>query len=141
MRNTVLLATFVNHRRKVSSILKLIAANFEVINNKVFLLKDADKENDYILTFNVIKKDVAFSDVIRNTISLHRKRETNTLYTLNALNELVCVQNGSLDHTFTVDWEGYENCILLTKYVVEGSEDVELRKINTTLEKVIELRK
>lgn len=141
MRNTVLLATFVNHRRKVSSILKLIAVNFEVINNKVFLLKDAEKENDYILTFNIVKKDVTFSDVIRNTISLHRKRDTNTLYTLNALNELVCIQNGSLDSTFTVDWTGYENCILLTKYVVEGSEDVELRKINTTLEKVIELRK
>ena len=146
MINTVLLATFINNRRNVSSVLKLISDNFEVNNDKVFLLKNSDDEDQYVLTYNIIRKDVKFSDIVRNTISLHIKKDTNTLYTLNALNEVVLLQNnGQLDESFSVDWNEYKNCILLTKYMEDDisdteSETFELRRINTELVKVFTLR-
>lgn len=141
---TVLLATFINHRSKVSSVLKLIAKNFDVINDRIFLLRDAKDKNSYVLSYNIVKQEVTFSDVIHNTISLHRKKETNTLYTLNALNEIVKLQNnGKEDSNFSVDWSDYKNCILLTKIIELGDveDTVELRRIDTVLEKIIKLRK
>ena len=139
---TNLLATFVNARHKVSSVLQLIADNFDVVNNKVFLLKDKEEDTNFVLTYNIMKKDIVFSDVVRNTISLHRKKGINTLYTLNALNEVVMLQNnGDLDVNFTVDWNEYKNCILLTKFIEDDSDEYELRRINTELVKVFTLRK
>jgi hypothetical protein len=31
--------------------------------------------------------------ILENTILLHRKKESNTLYTINALNDLICSLN------------------------------------------------
>jgi len=40
---------------------------------------------------------------VKNTISLHRKKITNTLYTINALNELIkTINNGVLDTKYQV---------------------------------------
>jgi hypothetical protein len=40
-----------------------------------------------------------------NTILLHRKKETNSLYTINALNTLIkSLNNGFLDKNYMVDW-------------------------------------
>jgi hypothetical protein len=49
------------------------------------------------------------------TISIHRKKQTNTLYTLNALNKIVMEENaGVLDKNFQIDWEIYKNCLIIT---------------------------
>ena len=70
-----------------------------------------------------------------NTISLHRKKNTNTLYTINALNNLIrLLNNGVLDTSYQVDWENYRNTMLLTN-------DEGLRKIKTEIEEVIHLNK
>jgi hypothetical protein len=51
----------------------------------------------------------------QNTISIHRKKETNTLYTVNALNEIIrAVNNGVLDRTYQLDWSMYQNSFILT---------------------------
>jgi len=51
----------------------------------------------------------------QNTISIHRKKETNTLYTVNALNEVIRrVNNGVLDKTYQLDWSHYQNSFILT---------------------------
>jgi len=50
-----------------------------------------------------------------DTISLHRKKMTNTLYTINALNDLIRELNGGrLDKSYQINWEDYQNCLLLT---------------------------
>ena len=50
-----------------------------------------------------------------NTILIHRKKDTNTLYTVNALNEIIkTVNNGVLDKTYIITWENYKNSLLLT---------------------------
>jgi hypothetical protein len=133
----MLLATF-THARKLQMVLEQIGESFEVVSGKVFILKDEDDPQKRILTYNIVKQDTPFSDSVRNSISLHRKKETNTLYTINALNAVVKEQNnGELDKAFAVDWEEYRNCILLV-----NSEDVvdeTIKKINTRLIKVTEL--
>jgi hypothetical protein len=46
------------------------------------------KSNDeYVCTYNVDQPNI--NNIPENTILVHRKKETNTLYTINALNELI----------------------------------------------------
>ena len=72
--------------------------------------------------------------ILDNTISLHRKKLTNSLYTINALNELIrTVNNGVLDTSFQVEWENYRNCILTT------NEDG-LKRINTEVDEIIHIK-
>jgi hypothetical protein len=70
-----------------------------------------------------------------HTILLHRKKETNSLYTINALNTLIkSLNNGYLDKSFMVDWNQYKNCILLT-------DGPNLRKLDTAIHKIIDFNK
>ena len=56
-----------------------------------------------------------YEENIENTISLHRKKQSNTLYTINALNQVIrSKNNGVLDKRFNVNWEEYQNTLLLT---------------------------
>ena len=76
----------------------------------------------------------AYYSELDNTILLHRKKQTNTLYTINALNSLIQIlNNGVLDTTYQLDWENYRNCILLTNE--EG-----LRRIDTAVHDIIHIR-
>lgn len=46
---------------------------------------------------------------------VHRKKESNTMYTINALNALITAENGGvLDKSYQVDWEKYRNSVILT---------------------------
>lgn len=85
---------------------------FELIDGRVFVFFNKKKLNEYYLTFN-IKKD-SLSKRLKNTISIHRKIETNTIYTLNAMNRLIEDENGGVfDKNFKVSWELYKNSIIL----------------------------
>lgn len=138
MLDSLLLASFVK-RSNVNSVVDIIKDNFDVIGNRIFLLVNVDEPWKEILTYNVVKTGEIFSDYVEHTISLHRKKDSNTLFTLNALNELVKkVNDGKLDNKISVDWKEYSNCILLTNNV---EDRVELRKINTKLVKIINLDK
>ena len=56
-----------------------------------------------------------------DTILVNRKKQSNTLYTINGLNELVKEENGGvLDKTFTIDWDKFKNSIIVTN--VEGTK-------------------
>ncbi len=90
------------------------------------------KSNDeYVVTYNVEQGNV--SDIPSNTILVHRKKDSNTLYTINALNELIKGLNGGIvDPKFRVDWQHYRNCILLTQHN-------EIKQLNTKIFKIIEL--
>ena len=68
-----------------------------------------------------------------STISIHRKKHTNTLYTINAINELIkSANNGILDKSFKINWENYRNQLLI------GSLNG-LKVVNTKLFKIINL--
>ena len=138
MIDTLLLATFCKSR-DVKDIISLISDSFEIVGGKIFVLQDESDRHKKILTYNIVKEDIVFSDVIKNTISLHRKKETNTLYTLNALNEVVMDQNdGQLDPRFSVDWEPHRNTLLVT-YKDDESGEQNLRRIETRLINIVNL--
>ena len=140
MIDTLLLATFCKSR-DVKDIISLISDSFEIVGGKIFVLQDESDRHKKILTYNIVKEDIVFSDVIKNTISLHRKKETNTLYTLNALNEVVMDQNdGQLDVRFSVDWEPHRNTLLVT-YKDDESGEQNLRRIETRLINIVNLEK
>ncbi len=85
-------------------------------------------------TYNIDSGNVQDAPMA-NTILLHRKKETNSLYTINALNTLIKSLNGGiLDKNYIVDWNQYKNCILLT-------DGPNLRKLDTSIHKIIDLNK
>jgi len=139
MLNTLLLATFCQSKN-IDEIISDIKNNFDIMGDKIFILQDKSSKHKKILTYNIKKSgNTIFSDVISNTISLHRKKETNTLYTLNALNEIVKEQNnGEVSKDFTVNWEDYRNTLLITYYDDLSSKTV-LKSINTSLIKIINI--
>ena len=135
IKDTLLLATFCK-ARNVRTTIDLIMDNFELVGNKIFVLQDESDKFKKILTYNIVKGDTLFSNIVKNTISLHRKKDINSLYTLNALNEVIRSQNnGELDEKFSVDWEEYRNTVLVT-YKEDDGTNV-LRKINTRLISVV----
>ena len=133
--DTLLLATFCK-ARNVRSTIDLITDSFEVVGGKIFVLQDESDRYKKILTYNIVKDEIVFSDVIKNTISLHRKKEVNSLYTLIALNEVVKLQNdGVLDPKFSVEWEEFRNTPLVTYKEEDGEQ--KLRRVDTRLISIV----
>jgi hypothetical protein len=107
-----------------------IKAKYSIIYNKMFVLEIIGKE-EYVITYNVEHANVSY--IPENTILVHRKKESNTLYTINALNELIKKLNGGVvDTKFAINWNHYKNCILLTQHN-------ELNQLNTKIFKIIEI--
>ncbi len=79
-----------------------IQYNYDILYNKIFILYI--KSNDeYVCTYNV--DPASMNNVLPNTILVHRKKESNTLYTINALNELIKRLNGGVvDIYYKVNW-------------------------------------
>ena len=86
-----------------------------------------------MLTYNVDMNNSTRNSMVDNTILVHRKKQTNTLYTINALNEVIkSLNNGVLDKSFAVNWNDYRNCILLIQ--TEG-----FNRIDTKVKEIINL--
>jgi hypothetical protein len=98
--------------------------------NKMFVLQ-VKSNDEYVVTYNVDQGNV--NDIPDNTILVHRKKETNSLYTINALNELIKSLNGGVvDTRFQINWQHYKNCILLTQHN-------EIKQLNTRIYKIVEI--
>ena len=105
-----LLCTFA-HKTNLDIVIEYIKQNFIIPENRIFVFSNHDKKNELYCTFNA--DDNGFRG--KNTISIHRKKETNTLYTVNALNEVIKdLNNGILDKSMILKWENFENSFLLT---------------------------
>ena len=114
----------------LDSVLAEIQERYRIIYSKIFVLY-SKSQDEYMCTYNVDFGNVG--NFIDNTILVHRKKESNTLYTINALNTLIKELNGGvLDTNYRINWPDYQNCILLTK-------GPELKRVNTRLYKIIEL--
>ena len=106
----LLLCTFVKNHL-IDKKIELIKSKFE-LNSDLFVF-NLDKPEESIITFNIDSED-NYKDKIKNTINLHRKKDTNTLYTINALNELIKKENnGVLDETFEIDWTKFQNSLII----------------------------
>ena len=72
----------------VEEIVNKIKSSYVVLFNKIFILESLDGEK-IMLTYNVDMNNSSRDSMVDNTILVHRKKQTNTLYTINALNELI----------------------------------------------------
>ena len=129
---TQLLCTFTTQHNLAQSS-RDITKHFKIVFEKIYVLQNEEKPKELICTYNVNQEDDIDFNSVKNTISLHRKKITNTLYTINALNELIkLINNGVLDTNYQVEWDIYKNMILISNK--EG-----LQKIPTRILKIIEL--
>ena len=126
---TQLLCTFTT-KDGLDETIKSISDAYIIVFNKIYVLQNEDNINELICTYNVdTTENVDYNKVI-GTISLHRKKHSNTLYTINALNECIKnLNNGILDQRFMIPWENFKNMLLITNS--EG-----LNKINTRIFKI-----
>jgi hypothetical protein len=128
--STQLLCTFCK-TSELEATIKSIGEKYQVVPNKIFVLENEDDPYQIILTYNV--QSVDMRDVLDSTISVHRKKQTNTIYTINALNFVIMEKNdGILDKRFVIDWNEFENVILVTA-------NRKLKKINTQIREVVEI--
>ena len=129
---TQLLCTFTTQFNLDQSIID-ITKHFKIVFDKIYVLQNEDKPKELICTYNVDQEDDIDFNKVKNTISLHRKKITNTLYTINALNELIkTINNGVLDTSYQVEWDMYKNMILISNK--DG-----LSRIPTRILKIIDL--
>ena len=129
--NNRLYCTFTNVN-DVNEIIDKIQTSYVILFNKIFVLESLDGEK-IMLTYNVDMNNSLEETLVNNTILVHRKKQTNTLYTINALNELIkSLNEGVLDKRFPIEWNNYRNCILLVQ--TEG-----FSKIDTKVREIINL--
>tara|TARA_Y100000310_G_C20517300_1_gene731837 strand:- start:641 stop:1039 length:399 start_codon:yes stop_codon:yes gene_type:complete len=129
---TQLLCTFTN-KRNIDNTINKIKESYKITFNKIYVLQNEDDIRELICTYNVDADESIDYNVVPNTISLHRKKHSNTLYTINALNEVIKnLNNGILDTGYQLPWENFRNMIMVTNS--EG-----LNKINTRIFKIIEI--
>ena len=113
-------------------ITNVIQTSYVILFNKLFVLESLDGKK-IMLTYNVDINNSSRDTMVDNTILVHRKKQTNTLYTINALNEVIKSLNGGvLDKSFAVNWNDYRNCILLIQ--TEG-----FNRIDTKVKTIINL--
>jgi len=116
---------------KLEEVLETIKSEYTIMYGKIFVLESVDSD-EYLCTYN-IEIQGSTTKVLPNTILLHRKKESNTLYTINSLNILIkSLNEGILDTSFRIEWQNYRNTVLLTQ-----GED--LRKLSTKIHKIINL--
>ena len=126
-----LFATF-SKKEDIEKTIEVITARYSILFNKIFILESKDSD-EFICTYNIDPGNMSTTSVLPNTILLHRKKESNTLYTINALNTLIkTLNNGVADPNYKVEWNDYKNTILLTN-------GPDLRKLEITIYKIINL--
>ena len=118
MNRGLLLASFIStdDEDKILEEVQFIADKLNVTNRYIFLLSNKDEPNKKILTYNaIVEKGSVFNPRLYTT-RIHRKKQTNTLYTINALNAAVALDNdGQTGRHLKLDWDKYQNSILLTE--------------------------
>jgi hypothetical protein len=131
MNDTQLLCTFVP-AEKLAESLDLIKNTYTLAFNNVYVLENVEDPAQLILTYNVIVGSLHVGMTPPpSTISVHRKKQTNTIYTINALNALIAEKNGGyLDKTYKVDWNELKNSVLVTAHG-------QLKTVKTKIQQII----
>lgn len=127
--NNRLFATF-TPQESIEILVENLSTTYNIMYKKMFILF-VKSTNEYVITYNVDQGNV--ENIPANTILVHRKKESNTLYTINALNDLIKKLNGGVvDPSYRIEWPHYRNCILLTQHG-------DIKQLNTKIYKIIDL--
>ena len=121
---TQLLCTFTS-KDTLQKTLQDIRETYVIVYNYIYILQNKANLDELYVTYN-INTEFKPPNPLEDTILIHRKKESNTLYTINALNQLVREENGGvLDKTFIIDWKKFRNSIILTN--TEGTKRIQTR--------------
>lgn len=104
-----LLCTFCS-QEDINLSVELIKKTYHLPHKKIFIFKNLSKHKGVILSYNVSE----YNELIPNTIVINRNGKTNTLYTLNAMNEIIRREVGFFDSTYKLNWSNYSNKLLTT---------------------------
>jgi len=130
MKTSQLLCTF-THKSELVAVLNQIHETYTIVYNYIYVLQNKSNLDELYITYNIdttCKPDIPLD----NTILVHRKKESNTLYTINSLNEMVRGENnGILDRNFIIDWNSYKNSIIVTN-------STGIKRISTRIFEVID---
>jgi hypothetical protein len=121
---TQLLCTFTT-TEEVGDTLQKIRETYHIVYNYIYILQNKSNLDELFITYN-IDTNYRPETQLDNTILVHRKKESNTIYTINALNQLVKEENGGvLDKNFVLNWEKFKNLIILTQ--LQGTKKIQTR--------------
>jgi len=127
---TKLLCTFLG-KEEIPDRIELLSKTYSILFDRIFVLY-SNNSQEYILSYSVSSENL--DRLPSNTITVHRKKESNTLYTINALNQVIYSLNGGvLDKSYPIPWDKYRNSILLTK-------GPDLRILHTKLFDIVDLK-
>jgi hypothetical protein len=116
MKDTQLLCTF-SVPTDYKLLVEQVKSFYTLTNNKIFVFNNEKNNNELYLTYNILNSEFTRKK-LPNTISIHRKKQTNTLYTLNAMNKLITEENnGVFDKTYQLNWEYYNNSLIITNEI------------------------
>lgn len=108
----------------------MIGKTYDIVSKRIFILAIEESE-ELICSFNIEKGNVRKQ--LPGAMLVHRKRDTNTMYTINSLNSLVKSENnGILDTNYSVDWTKYRNSLLITS-------NNELKVLKTKVYQIVNL--
>jgi len=95
----------------LQSVINDISTNYDILNGKIFILQLSENP-ELACTYNIESGNL--SNLLDNTISIHRRKENNVLYTINGLNHLIkSLNNNILDKGYKINWDDYSNSALL----------------------------
>lgn len=107
-KNNKLMVSFVKEY-KIKDFLDYIHRNS--LSDRIFVLKSLKQKNIFICTYN-IDTNINMVDLIKvgatNTFKCMRNSETNTIYSLNALNSIIKANKNA-----KLEWNTYKNNVLL----------------------------
>jgi hypothetical protein len=99
-----------------------IANSFQ-LEGEIFIFEDKNNADRVAITYNILKDEKY--DFPKNTFQVHRNKATNTLYTLNALNELIKrdseLENASKEN-YKVNWEKYRDSLVIMQKETRESD-------------------
>jgi hypothetical protein len=93
----------------------------------IFVLESREDENEIFISFNT-----EYNFKMLGYIKINKKRDTNTLFTIDAVNQLSIRENGMIVKDWIPNWEEFHNCLLLIR-------NGELAVIPTKLKEIIRL--
>ena len=127
MKSSQLLCTFSNSLSYKDTLKKISESYTDTL--KFFIFENKLDNSNVYLTYNI--NIIGGMKKFESTISIHRKKFYNTLYSLNAMNRLIAEENGGVfDKNFKLDWELYKDCLILTG-------DVSVKIINIQLVDIV----
>lgn len=107
---TQLLCTFTNVDTVFGTI-KIIKKTYEDNEIQISTFSYLSDPINIVCIYNVLDK----SKRIKDTISINKKKETTTYYSINALNALIMALNNEvLDKSYRINWTEYTNSLLLS---------------------------